>query len=178
MSRIGKQPVTIPSGVTVGVAGGEVTVKGAGGQLVRPVVDLVSVAVQDNTVVVSRANDSKPARANHGLMRSLVNNMVIGVSQGFEKRLEVIGVGYRAEMKGQKLVLHLGYSHPIEFGVPSDLKIEVDKKANIISVKGASKERVGQIAANIRGFREPDHYKGKGVRYQGEYVRLKAGKSA
>ena len=178
MSRIGKQPITIPSGVTVEVAGDEVKVKGTGGQLVRPVVDLVSVAVQDNAVVVSRANDSKPARANHGLMRSLINNMVIGVSQGFEKRLEVIGVGYRAEMKGQNLVLHLGYSHPIEFGVPSDLKIEVDKKANIISVKGASKERVGQIAANIRGFREPDHYKGKGVRYQGEYVRLKAGKSA
>ena len=178
MSRIGKQPIKIPSGVTVDIAGGEVKVKGAGGQLARPVVDLVSVAVQDSEVLVSRANDSKPARANHGLMRSLINNMVIGVSQGFEKRLEVIGVGYRAEMKGQKLVLHLGYSHPIEYEVPSDLKIEVDKKANTISVKGASKERVGQAAANIRSFREPDHYKGKGVRYQGEHVRLKAGKSA
>lgn len=176
MSRIGKLPVDIPSGVTV-TLGDDITVKGPKGTLTEHFVKLVDVKVEDNQVVVTRHDDSKPSRANHGLMRSLINNMVTGVSQGFEKKLQVIGVGYRAEVKGRKLVMNLGYSHPIEFDIPQGIDIEADKQ-NIITVRGASKQAVGQVAAVIRGYREPDHYKGKGVRYVDEYVRLKAGKSA
>lgn len=176
MSRIGKLPVDIPSGVTVTV-GDEIAVKGPKGNLSQAKVKLVDVKIEDNQVIVTRADDSKPSRANHGLMRSLIFNMVHGVSQGFEKKLQVIGVGYRADVKGKKLVMNLGYSHPIEFDIPDGIEIEADKQ-NIITVRGADKQQVGQTAAIIRGYREPDHYKGKGVRYVDEHVRLKAGKSA
>ena len=176
MSRIGKAPVTIPSGVTVTV-GDEIAVKGPKGSLTQAIVGLVEVAVANGEVVVTRANDSRPARANHGLMRSLVQNMVTGVTTGFSKQLEVIGTGYRADVRGQSLVLNLGYSHPIEFSIPQGVDIVVDK-SNGISVSGADKQLVGQVAANIRDFRKPDHYKGKGVRYKGEYIRIKAGKTA
>jgi large subunit ribosomal protein L6 len=140
-------------------------------------VDLVSVVQQDDQLVFSRANESKQAKSNHGLMRSLVQNMVTGVSAGFSKQLEIRGVGYRADVKGKQLVMNLGYSHPINFAIPDGIDVVADKGGKI-SVAGIDKQLVGQVAANIRAFREPDHYKGKGVRYVDEYVRLKAGKSA
>lgn len=177
MSRIGKLPVDIPSGVTVSVGSGDVTVKGPKGTLNQRLVTLVDVAVESGQVVVRRANESRQARANHGLMRSLINNMVEGVSKGFEKKLEVLGVGYRADVRGSKLVMNLGYSHPVEYEIPAGVAIDVDK-TNKITITGADKQEVGQVAAVIRSFRKPDHYKGKGVRYLGERVRLKAGKSA
>lgn len=177
MSRIGKLPIQIPSGVTVSVQPTAVEVKGPKGRLAADLVRLVDVAVADGQVIVNRANDSQQARANHGLMRSLVNNMVTGVSTGFEKRLEVNGVGYRAEVRGKQLVMQLGFSHPVEYPIPEGIEIAVEKNTKV-SVRGADKQKVGQVAAVIRGFRPPDHYKGKGVRYEGEYVRLKAGKSA
>lgn len=177
MSRIGKLPVPIPGGVTVDL-GDSIRVKGPKGELSQAKVDLVDVKIEDGQVIVTRHDDSKPSRANHGLMRSLINNMVVGVTQGFEKKLQIIGVGYRADVKGKNLVMNLGYSHPIEFPIPEGIEIAVDGKQNILSVKGADKQQVGQVAAVIRGYRQPDHYKGKGVRYVDEHVRIKAGKSA
>ena len=176
MSRIGNKPIALPKGVTVTVADG-VTVKGPKGELTRALVDGTSVAVENDTVTVARASDSRTHRANHGLMRSLLNNMVIGVSAGFERRLEILGVGYKAQSKGSEVVFNLGYSHPINYKVPDGVTVDVDKQGKI-SVKGIDKEIVGQTAAVIRGFRPPDAYKSKGVRYEGEYIRLKAGKAA
>jgi large subunit ribosomal protein L6 len=176
MSRIGKQPVVVPGGVTVTI-GDEITVKGPKGTLSEKVVAHVTVSQEDGQVLVKRNDDSRPSRAAHGLMRSLVQNMVTGVTQGFEKKLQIIGVGYRAEVKGSTLVMNLGFSHPIEFAIPAGITIEADKTNNM-SIKGASKQQVGQVAAIIRGYRKPDHYKGKGVRYADEHVRIKAGKSA
>jgi large subunit ribosomal protein L6 len=177
MSRIGKKPIAIPAGVTVTVSGSQVDVKGPKGSLSLALIDGITAAVEEDNLVFSRADESRPSRANHGLMRSLANNMVVGVTSGFSRRLEVRGIGYRADVKGKKLVMNLGYSHLIEFEIPSDVAIEVDKN-NTITVSGIDKARVGQVAANIRGFRPPDRYKGKGVRYEGEHVSLKAGKSA
>jgi len=177
MSRVGNSPIALPGGVTVAQAGSVVQVKGPKGNLSQAMVALVSMKVVDNTVVFERTIESKPARANHGLMRALVNNMVVGVSQGFKKELTIIGVGYRADVKGKNLVMQLGYSHPIEYLIPNGISIEVDKN-NTITVSGIDKQQVGQVSAEIRGFRKPDHYKGKGVRYVGEYVRIKQGKSA
>lgn len=177
MSRIGKAPIAIPAGVNITVGDDKVTVKGPKGELSQSIVDNVSVAISDGVLVVDRANESKPVRANHGLMRALINNMVVGVTKGFENKLEVIGVGYRADVKGSRLVMNLGYSHPIDFAIPAGITITADKQ-NVVTVTGIDKQQVGQVAAVIRGFRKPDHYKGKGVRYQGEHVRIKAGKSA
>jgi len=177
MSRVGKQPISLPKGVTVTVADGQVQVKGPKGALTQSIVDRVGVAVDGETVNVTRDDESRPSRANHGLMRALVANMVQGVDKGFEKKLEVIGVGYRADVKGKNLVMNLGYSHLIDFPIPDGISIDVDKQ-NVITVQGIDKQQVGQVAAEIRGFRKPDHYKGKGVRYVGEYIRIKAGKSA
>ena len=157
--------------------GANVIVKGPKGELSRSIVDGTSVAVEDGQVLVSRATDSRTHRANHGLMRSLLNNMVTGVSAGFERRLEILGVGYKAQARGKEVGFNLGYSHPINFKVPDGITVDVDKQGKI-SVKGIDKEVVGQTAAVIRGFRPPDAYKGKGVRYEGEYIRLKAGKAA
>jgi large subunit ribosomal protein L6 len=176
MSRIGKQPVAIPSGVTVTI-GDEIAVKGPNGNLTQKIVANVAISQEGEQIVVTRKDDSKPSRANHGLMRSLVQNMVTGVTTGFEKKLQIIGVGYRADVRGSKLVMNLGFSHPIEFDIPAGISIEADK-ANNVSIKGADKQQVGQVAAIIRGYRKPDHYKGKGVRYADEHVRIKAGKSA
>lgn len=178
MSRIGRLPVPIPTGVSVDITDSEVRVKGPKGQLSQARVDYISAEIQGDTVVFSRDGEHKQARANHGLMRALVGNMVTGVTKGFEKKLEIVGVGYRAEKKGKNLVLHLGYSHPVEYPVPSDVSIDVDKKGVEITIQGIDKQVVGQVAAVVRGFREPDSYKGKGVRYVGEVVRLKAGKAA
>lgn len=159
------------------LAGGSVQVKGPKGTLSRSIVPGVSVVVQSDVVQVNRDDDSRKCRANHGLMRALLNNMVIGVSVGFTRELEIIGVGYKAEVKGNKVVLNLGFSHQIEFPFPDGIKITVDKSTKL-AVTGASKEAVGQAAAEIRGFRPPDSYKGKGVRYKGEHIRIKAGKTA
>ena len=177
MSRVGNAPISLPSSVTVSVESDVVTVKGPKGELSTKLVSLVSVGQEDGTVVLSRADDTRPAKANHGLMRSLVANMVEGVDKGFEKSLEVIGVGYRANVRGSKLVMQLGYSHLVEFQIPNDIKIEATKD-NKIKISGIDKQRVGQIAADIRSKRPPDHYKGKGIRYVGEYVRIKQGKTA
>lgn len=177
MSRVGSSPISIPSGVTVSESGGTVTVKGPKGELSVSLVKMITVSQEEGVVTLKRADDSRPAKANHGLMRSLVANMVEGVSSGFEKSLEVIGVGYRANVRGSKLVMQLGYSHLVEFPIPSDIQIEATKD-NKIKVSGIDKQRVGQIAADIRSKRAPDHYKGKGIRYIGEYVRIKQGKTA
>jgi large subunit ribosomal protein L6 len=177
MSRIGKLPIAIPPGVTVKVSGDGVQVKGPKGALSQGPISRISVKVEDGQVVFTRANEERQSRANHGLMRSLVNNMVIGVTKGFQKELQVKGVGYRADVRGPNLVLQLGYSHPVEYPIPEGIEITSDKQ-NKITVSGIDKQQVGQVAAVIRGFRPPDRYKGKGVRYVGEYVRLKAGKTA
>lgn len=177
MSRIGNKPVSIPSGVTVSVSAGEVKVKGPKGELAAAIHPSVEVDVKDTEVVFTRKSEVRTARAAHGLMRSLTNNMVVGVTQGFTRRLEVQGVGYRAEVRGPNLVLNLGYSHLVEFPVPQGITITVDKD-NKITISGIDKQRVGQVAANIREYRTPDRYKGKGVRYEGETILLKAGKSA
>jgi len=179
MSRIGKKPVEVPKGVTVTITGGDaaqVAVKGPKGQLAQSLVTGVSVSQSDGVVVVTRESELKKYRANHGLMRALIANMVTGVTKGFERKLEVHGIGYKAEVKGKSLHLNLGYSHPIDFVPPAGVNIAVEKTT--ITVTGIDKEKVGQTAAVIRGFRPPDSYKGKGVRYAGEYVRTKDGKSA
>jgi large subunit ribosomal protein L6 len=178
MSRIGSKVVPIPKGVSVLLDNGSVKVKGPKGELIQSILNSTSVEIKDDVVVVSRSNNSRPVKAYHGLMRVLVNNMVIGVSQGFTKSLELIGVGYKAEVKGKSLILNLGFSHPINFDFPTGISISVKQnpKSTIITVAGINKEVVGQTAANIRSYRPPDSYKGKGVRYQGETIRLKAGK--
>ena len=176
MSRIGNQPVSLPSGVIVVLDGTTISAKGPKGQLSMAVPDFVDFEVGDAEVVVTRHNDSKPARARHGLGRALLNNMVVGVSQGFERELSIVGVGYKAESQGRTLVLHLGYSHPVEFPVPEGIDVTVTKNTSL-KVSGIDKQAVGQFAAVIRGFRSPDAYKGKGVRYVDEVIRLKAGKA-
>lgn len=177
MSRIGRMPVEVPSNVTITVGDDTVTVKGPKGELKQAIVPHVSIEVEDGQAVVTREGDLKQAKSNHGLMRSLLSNMVTGVHTGFTKELQILGVGYRADVRGKNLVMNLGYSHLIEFPIPQGIDISVDK-SNKISVSGADKQQVGQVAAVIRGYRKPDHYKGKGVRYVDEYVRIKAGKSA
>jgi large subunit ribosomal protein L6 len=177
MSRIGKLPIPLPTGVDLSVSDGMITVKGPKGTLQQAVVGLVSIDREGDDVVVRRVDDSRPARANHGLMRALVANMVTGVTAGFTKRLDVIGVGYRSEVKGRELVMQLGYSHPVVFPIPQGIDVEVDKSGKI-TVSGTDKQAVGQVAAVIRGFRSPDHYKGKGVRYENERVLIKQGKTA
>ena len=177
MSRIGKAPVAVPSGVEVKVSGRSVAVKGPKGALTREIPVGVSVAVVDGSLVVSRDDDGRDARARHGLVRTLMNNMVIGVTEGFTKELEIIGVGYRAEAQGpNKLRLALGFSHPVPFEAPEGITFEVPTQTKVI-VKGADKEVVGQVAANIREFRKPEPYKGKGIRYANERVLRKAGKT-
>ena len=180
MSRIGNKVIPIPKGVSVSIADGTLSVKGPkNAELTRPVVDMTKVVVDGDKVKVERENDSKPARARHGLMRALLNNMIIGVSQGFTKTMELHGVGYKADVRGKNLVLALGYSHPIDYAIPDGIKIEVlkGKKVPTFSITGIDKEKVGQVAAEIRAFRAPDAYKAKGVRYEGEIIRTKAGKS-
>lgn len=176
MSRIGKKPVEIPSGVTVTINGDTVTVKGPKGELIRSFNPDINIAVEDNIIHVTRPSDSKNHRALHGTTRALLANMVDGVSKGFEKSLELVGVGYRAQKQGKKLVLNVGYSHPVEFEPEEGLEVEVPSNTKIV-VKGVSKERVGAFAANIRDVRPPEPYKGKGIRYEGEYVRRKEGKT-
>jgi large subunit ribosomal protein L6 len=177
VSRVGIQPIPVPKGVSVNLASGQLQVKGPKGNLTRAVVDGVSIDIQSDHIQVNRDNETARCRANHGLMRALLNNMVVGVTVGFTRDLQILGVGYKAEVKGNKVVFNLGFSHQIEFPFPEGVRVSVEKNVNI-TVSGASKEAVGQAAAEIRGFRPPDSYKGKGIRYKGEYVRLKAGKTA
>jgi large subunit ribosomal protein L6 len=178
MSRIGKQPVVVPNGVDINISGADVSVKGPQGLLTMTVPGEIKVTKDDASIVVERPNDERQNRALHGLVRSLINNMVIGVTQGFSKELEIVGVGYRAQAKGPKAIeLALGFSHPVNVEAPEGITFEVPAPTRII-VKGIDKELVGQVAANIRKIRKPEPYKGKGVRYLGEYVARKAGKAA
>ncbi len=177
MSRIGKKPIPIPDKVHVTIEGSLVTVKGPKGELSHRFPVDMTIQEQDGKIVVERPTDQKRHRALHGMTRALIANMVHGVSEGFEKVLEIVGVGYRAEMQGQTLVMHLGYSHPIEVQPPQDVEFVVEERGRLVRVRGIDKQVVGQIAANIRKLRPPEPYKGKGVRYQGEYVRRKAGKA-
>ena len=179
MSRIGKKPVALPSGVTVEVKGSVVTVKGPKGTLTYAHLPEVIITVEANTVVIARKNDEPASKARHGLTRQLIKNMTIGVSQGYEKQLEIIGVGYKAQPKEKMLVLNLGHSHPIDFPVPAGIEIMQDEKnKNLLTIRGIDKQLVGQVASNIRTLRPPEPYKGKGVRYVGENVRRKPGKAA
>ena len=178
MSRIGKAPIPVPSGVEVNLAGGRVSVKGPQGTLERAVPAPITIRQEDGSLLVERPDDERANRALHGLMRSLVNNMVVGVTDGFTKELEIVGVGYRAAAQGpNKIELALGFSHPVHVDAPEGISFEVPAPTRII-VKGIDKELVGQVAANIRKIRKPEPYKGKGVRYLGEYVQRKAGKAA
>ena len=176
MSRIGRMPVAIPSGVTVEIAeGNKVTVKGPKGTLVRELPKEMEIKMEDGHVTVSRPNDLKRMKSLHGLTRTLIQNMVVGVSEGYTKTLEVNGVGYRAQKSGKKLTLSLGYSHPVEMEDPAGLESSVD--GNKIIVKGIDKEKVGQYAAEIRDKRRPEPYKGKGIKYADEVIRRKVGKT-
>ena len=176
MSRIGKAPITIPSGVEVSIAGRTVTVKGPKGTLTRDIPGEISIRKEESTLYVERPNDERANRAMHGLSRTLVSNMVIGVTDGFAKELEIVGVGYRAEAQGQNLRLALGFSHPVIVPAPAGITFEVPQQTRVI-VKGIDKELVGQVAADIRAIRKPEPYKGKGVRYLDERVLRKAGKT-
>ena len=178
MSRIGRMPIAIPAGVTVEVAENNVvTVKGPKGTLTRAFAPEMKIEVAGQEITVSRPNDEKKSKSLHGLTRTLLHNMVIGVTKGFSKTLQIVGTGYRASKKGSTLVLNLAYSHPIEMQDPEGLESVVDDKANTITVKGISKEAVGQYAAEIRSKRAPEPYKGKGIKYADEVIRRKAGKT-
>jgi large subunit ribosomal protein L6 len=177
MSRIGKEPINIASGVKLELEGNTVKVKGPNGELNYALRDEVSVEVEGSVVRVVRKNDSRIARSVHGLTRTLIANMLKGVSEGFEKRLKIVGVGYRAEVKGNTLNITLGYSHPINYELPKGINAAVEKQTSI-TLKGADKQLVGQVAAEIRAFRPPEPYKGKGVKYADEFIRRKAGKAA
>ena len=176
MSRIGKAPIAVPNGVEVTINGRNVTVKGPKGTLSRDIPGEIIVRKEDANVLVERPNDERQNRALHGLSRTLVNNMVVGVTDGFSKELEIVGVGYRAEAQGQNLRLALGFSHPVIVPAPDGITFEIPAQTRVI-VKGIDKELVGQVAANIRSIRKPEPYKGKGVRYLGERVMRKAGKT-
>jgi len=177
MSRIGKQPIPLPQKVEVDIRGSHVTVKGPRGQLERSFDPAMTIKLENGVLTVERPTDQRQHRATHGLTRALLANMVSGVSDGYSKVLEIEGTGYRAEMQGEKLVLFLGYSHPIEFPAPQGISFEVPRGGRTVTVLGIDKELVGEIAARIRRQRPPEPYQGKGVRYRGERVRRKAGKS-
>lgn len=176
MSRIGKKPIEIPAGVTVTLNNNTVTVKGPKGELSRSFNPEIAINIEENVVTITRPSDQKEHRALHGTTRAVIANMVEGVSNGFTKGLELIGVGYRVQKQGTKLVLSVGYSHPVEIEPEAGLEVEVPSNTKII-VKGTDKERVGALAANIRQVRPPEPYKGKGIRYEGEFVRRKEGKT-
>lgn len=182
MSRIGNAPISIPSGVTITVSGDNtITVKGSKGELTQKVNEAISINVEGEVANITRATDSKKHKALHGLYRTLINNMIVGVSEGYKKELELVGVGYRASSSGQTLELAVGYSHPIMFNLPKEIKVSAESKkgqAPLVTLESHDKQLIGQVAAKIRSFRKPEPYKGKGVRYKGEYIRRKAGKTA
>ncbi len=177
MSRVGKMPIPLPSGVEVKITGQTVSIKGAKGEMSHRVHDLVSVALEEGIINVSANNGSQSSNALSGTTRALLNNMVTGVSTGFTRKLEIVGVGYRAQVQGQKLNLSLGYSHPVEYAIPDGITVETPSQTEIL-VKGVDKQQVGQVAANIRAYRKPEPYKGKGVRYGGEVIVKKEAKKS
>ena len=177
MSRIGKKPIEIPAGVKVSVSGETVAVEGKGGKLSIAIPPHVAVEVKDNQVLVSQIDEAREAGAMHGLARSLIHNMIVGVSEGFKKELAIVGVGYKATLAGNKLTLNLGYSHPIVYQLPAGVKLTVVQDANKMIIEGCDKQLVGETAAQIRRFRPPEPYKGKGIRYVDERIVLKEGKS-
>ncbi|UCD64384.1 MAG: 50S ribosomal protein L6 [Candidatus Zixiibacteriota bacterium] len=178
MSRVGKSPIPIPDKTKVEIQKSLVTVTGPKGSLSHEIHPDITAALEDNQVVVNRPSDAKRHRALHGLTRALINNMVVGVTEGYKRELQVIGVGYRLEMRGKNLILYLGYSHPIFFAPPDGVTVTALPKESKIVIEGIDKQLVGQVAAKIRSFRRPEPYKGKGIRYVGEHVRSKAGKTA
>ncbi len=180
MSRIGKLPVEIPQGVEVKIDGSTVFVKGPKGELsMKFEPEFVSVSSEDGKVVVNRKNDEKTSRARHGLYRSLIQNLMVGVTEGYSRKMEIKGVGYRAAMKGNVLELNLGFSHPINYDIPADISLQFEEKSqNIFTLSGIDKQKIGQVAAEIRAFKKPEPYKGKGIRYFDEVVARKAGKTA
>jgi len=175
MSRVGKMPINLPGGVSVTADAHKIAVSGSKGTLERPILKGVSIEPAASEVIVKRQNEEQTTRANHGLMRALVNNMVTGVSQGFEKKLEINGVGYRVQLQGADLKLNLGFSHDVIYKVPAEVKVEIDQ--NVITVSGIDKQKVGQVAAEIRALKKPEPYKGKGIQYSGERIIRKSGKS-
>ncbi len=181
MSRVGKAPISIPDGVDIKLDGQKVTVKGKLGELSQDISSDLDLKIEDGTLTLERQTEAKQTRANHGLYRALIQNMIEGVNQGFEKRLELVGVGYRASNQGQKLDLSLGYSHNIVFELPQEIKVETQAekgKNPVVILNSHDKQLLGLVASKIRSFRKPEPYKGKGVRFKGEYIRRKAGKTA
>lgn len=176
MSRIGKKPISLPAGVEIKIDGNRITVKGPKGDLTQDIPEQISIVHEENEIRVMRSSDNKKHRALHGLTRALVANMVEGVTKGFEKRLELVGVGYRAQLQGKKLVISAGYSHPVEVEPPDGIEFEVPAVTKIV-VKGIDKQLVGNTAAHIRAIRKPEPYKGKGIKYENEVIRRKAGKA-
>ena len=176
MSRIGKKPVPIPKNVEISVDGTTVKVKGPKGELTRTFVPSMKIRIEDGNVIIERPNDDKSERALHGLTRALIANMVLGVTEGFRKTLEIVGVGYRAEKKGKNLVVNVGYSHPVEYPEPAGITFTTPQPT-VIVIEGIDKQKVGQVAAELREFRPPEPYKGKGIRYSDEQIRRKVGKA-
>ncbi len=176
MSRIGKMPVPVPKGVEVSIAAGVVRVKGPKGQLEVGLLPGISAAVEDGELKIARSDEERQTRSAHGLLRSLLSNAAIGVSRGWSKELDIVGIGYRAESKGRSVRFNLGYSHPIDFALPEGIEVEVDAKSNRVTVRGIDRQQVGQTAADIRALRPPEPYKGKGIRYATERIKTKAGK--
>lgn len=177
MSRVGKKPIAFPSSVKISQSGNVVKVEGPKGTLSSTLPEGIAMAVKENQLIIERKSDDRLTRSYHGLARSLVNNMVAGVSAGFEKALEISGVGYRAEIAGSNLKLILGFSSPVEYGIPKGIEVRIDKQVNLV-VSGIDKELVGRVASEIRALKKPEPYKGKGIKYAGEYIRRKAGKAA
>jgi large subunit ribosomal protein L6 len=177
MSRIGRMPVPVPSGTKVQIQDGTLVAEGPRGKVSQPLFEGYPVKIEDGVVTIERTGETGPERARHGLLRALVANAVQGVSAGFTKQLDIVGVGYRAEVKGPQVQFALGYSHPVLYDIPEGIKIEIEAKANRVTVSGADRQKVGQVAAEIRGLRRPDPYKGKGIKYTNEVLRRKVGKA-
>ena len=179
MSRIGKQPISIPNGVEINIQGKNITVKGPKGELKREIHPNITAELKDNELIVTRPDDKKENKALHGLTRSLLANMVEGVTKGYEKKLEIVGVGYRAQTNKNKITLTLGFSHPVEYTAPEGIEFKQDKEnKSLITVSGINKETVGEVAAKVRSYKKPEPYKGKGIKYIDEYIARKAGKAA
>ena len=178
MSRIGKKTIPLPKGVELKQDGNAVTVKGPKGSLTSPLAPRISLVVEDGEAKLNREDDERQTRAFHGLTRALLANNIRGVTEGFKRELDIIGVGYRAEVKGREVVFQLGYSHPIRFQIPDGIEVAVEPKSGHVTITGMDKQKVGQTAAEIRGLRQPDPYKGKGIKYSDETIRRKAGKAA
>jgi len=177
MSRIGDNPINIADGVDVKIQGSHISVKGPKGELKWDFPPYMKVILQDKTLVVERPSESKDVRSLHGTTRSLIANMVAGVSEGYRIVLQIVGVGYRAQVQGNKINFAIGYSHPVEFLLPDGISAEIDKKQTMLTLSGIDKQLIGQVAANIKAIRPPDSYKGKGIRFEGEHIKLKAGKT-